>query len=114
MPTRSTIAMEYDNGKVKKVYCHFDGYHDGVGKMLSLNYNNPVIIDALLSKGKICSLGETIETTEFYNEKENDFETFFGISVYNCSQMEQYNYIFRNGKWNVFMRAVINGEDTNV
>ena len=34
MATRSRIAVEIENGKVLSVYCHSDGYIDGVGKAL--------------------------------------------------------------------------------
>jgi hypothetical protein len=32
--TRSTVAIEDKNGKVRGTYVHFDGYVDGVGKTL--------------------------------------------------------------------------------
>lgn len=34
MATRSRIAVELEDGKVLSVYCHSDGYIDGVGKAL--------------------------------------------------------------------------------
>lgn len=34
MSTRSSIAVELPSGAVRAVYCHFDGYIDGVGKAL--------------------------------------------------------------------------------
>lgn len=34
MATRSRIAVEQENGKVISVYCHNDGYPEGVGKDL--------------------------------------------------------------------------------
>jgi hypothetical protein len=34
MSTRSRIAVEVEDGKVLSVYCHSDGYLDGVGKAL--------------------------------------------------------------------------------
>ena len=34
MATRSRIGVELPNGKVKSVYCHWDGYPSGVGQDL--------------------------------------------------------------------------------
>jgi len=34
MATRSRIAIENQDGTVTSIYCHFDGYLSGVGKLL--------------------------------------------------------------------------------
>jgi len=34
MATRSNIAIENQDGTVSAIYCHFDGYIDGVGEIL--------------------------------------------------------------------------------
>jgi len=39
MSTRSNIAIELPDGKVKAIYVHSDGYPNGVGHCL-LNYYN--------------------------------------------------------------------------
>ena len=38
MATRSLIAYNNENETFDAVYCHFDGYRDGVGATLSDNY----------------------------------------------------------------------------
>lgn len=40
MATHSSITVKTSNGKFKTVYCHFDGYPEGVGKTLALHYNS--------------------------------------------------------------------------
>lgn len=40
MATRSRIAIELAEGKVKSVYCHNDGYPDGVGLNLMNKFPN--------------------------------------------------------------------------
>lgn len=40
MATRSRIAVELPNGKVKSVYCHNDGYLEGVGRALKNMFPN--------------------------------------------------------------------------
>lgn len=60
MATRSTIAIELADGKVKQVYCHWDGYLDHNGKLLVENYDTPEKIEALLAHGDISSLGTCV------------------------------------------------------
>lgn len=40
MATHSSITVKTSNGKFQTVYCHFDGYPEGVGKKLALHYNS--------------------------------------------------------------------------
>ena len=60
MATRSTIALEYADGTVDQVYCHWDGYIDHNGKILFENYSNPFILRDLIDMGDISSLGPNI------------------------------------------------------
>ena len=38
MSTRSSIAVQNPDGTVAAVYCHFDGYLEGVGFELAAGY----------------------------------------------------------------------------
>ena len=38
MATRSTIAMKTDEGRIRSIYCHWDGYVGYNGKMLDGEY----------------------------------------------------------------------------
>lgn len=60
MATRSTIAIELPNGKIKAVYCHWDGYLSYNGKILQKHYTTADKVLKLVSKGAISSLGEVI------------------------------------------------------
>ena len=62
MATRSTIALEFADGTIGQVYCHWDGYLAHNGKMLFENYSNPFILRDLIDLGGVSSLGETIGT----------------------------------------------------
>lgn len=57
MSTRSYIG-KWDGDSIKAIYCHFDGYPNGVGRMLKEHYNSDDKIDELISLGGISSLGE--------------------------------------------------------
>jgi hypothetical protein len=60
MATRSTIALEYADGSVDCIYCHWDGYLKGVGKTLLDHYSDPFKVRELMDLGDISSLGEVI------------------------------------------------------
>ena len=61
MSTRGRIGIELPDGKIKSIYCHFDSYPDGVGKVLIKYYNDIDKINALIDLGDISSLGEVYD-----------------------------------------------------
>ena len=63
MSTRSRIAMQNEDGSIKSIYCHFDGYPDGVGATLKEHYTDPKKVEELINLGDISSLGT------FYDKK---------------------------------------------
>jgi hypothetical protein len=60
MGTRSTIALEFADGTVQQVYCHWDGYLDHNGKVLQEHYSDPFKLRDLIDLGDISSLGKVI------------------------------------------------------
>jgi hypothetical protein len=65
MSTRSRIAIENQDGTVQSIYCHFDGYIDGVGTKLFNHYDREKL-KSLIELGDISSLGESTENTVAY------------------------------------------------
>ncbi len=57
MSTRSAI-IEKTGSVYRGIYCHFDGYEDGVGHVLLKHYQDPTKVKALIDLGDISSLGE--------------------------------------------------------
>jgi len=60
MATRSTIALEYADGSVDCIYCHWDGYLEGVGSVLLDHYTDPYKVRELMDLGDISHIGEVI------------------------------------------------------
>ena len=60
MATRSTIALEFADGTVEQVYCHWDGYLEHNGKILAEHYSNPFILRDLIDLGGLSSLRRDI------------------------------------------------------
>jgi hypothetical protein len=78
MSTRSRIAIENQDGTVDSIYCHFDGYVDGVGKTLFNHYDREKL-EKLLELGDISSLGtSTTDTVAYCRDRGEDlhFTTF--------------------------------------
>lgn len=58
MGTRSTIAVKHGE-RIKAIYCHWDGYVDGVGTTLLKNYDSTKA-NFLVALGDVSSLGSQI------------------------------------------------------
>ena len=56
MATRSRIGVMLDDGSIKQVYCHFDGYVEGVGLTLIENYDTLEKAKTLISFGDMSYL----------------------------------------------------------
>jgi hypothetical protein len=103
MATRSTIALNTTEGFMA-IYCHWDGYPEGVGATLKSFYSTFEQAKALVEKGDLSSLGETLESSEFYADKGEELkvETFKSDSDWlewanNCGC--EYAYLFKGDKW---------------
>ena len=130
MGTRSTIAVKHGN-RIKAVYCHWDGYVEGVGATLLEHYQASPKANNLIALGNISSLGEDIgvahpfskfempegeiydetlyETmTTFYGrdrgEKSQEFKSFASEAEwmdYYDGSGAEYYYIMDDGVWYV-------------
>lgn len=99
MSTRSTIWIK-NQDSFEGIYCHFDGYLDGVGKTLFEHYNREELVRKLISQGDASYIGETIEDSRFYHTWRNE-----DLHIFKCrsllsgkSDFEEYNYLF-DGEW---------------
>jgi hypothetical protein len=105
MGTRSTIALEFADGTVEQVYCHWDGYLEHNGKILAGHYINPFKLKKLLALGGFSSLETTVEGTAATAYTQRGEEVSIGkykdFNEYKHeAQFEEYDYILRqvNGK----------------
>ena len=62
MSTRCLIGRKIDNNKVEYIYCHHDGYLDGVGETLKTYYTDNDIINKLMALGDLSALGKIAES----------------------------------------------------
>ena len=60
MATRSTIAMKTPEGKIRAIYCHWDGYVGYNGKMLMGEYTDSAKVKQLIDLGDLSYLRKEI------------------------------------------------------
>jgi hypothetical protein len=106
MATRSRIGIELEDGTVKSIYCHWDGYPEHNGKILNEHYLDRTKVLSLIKLGNISVLDNSISATVAYHRDRgesytsprvnSDIENFF------ASDIEEFGYVFTNdGNWNV-------------
>lgn len=93
MATRSTIALEFADGTVQQIYCHWDGYLSGVGAELQGDYMDPFKLRDLIDAGDTSVIGEPYSNRGEVcpSRKYKDIAEYFA----ECQQ-EEYDYILRN------------------
>jgi len=114
MATRSTIALEYADGTVGQIYCHWDGYLAHNGKILQNYYTDPFKVRELLDGGDTSTLDNTVEGCDFYTKRGEDLNPqrmYKDFADYQRNMDgEEYNYILRrDGLWYVEFYGDYNG-----
>lgn len=110
MSTRSLIAIENPDGTCRSIYCHHDGYPDGVGYVLRGFYNTPEAIAELQKLGDLSSLDETLETCEAYHRDRGEelneptvWKNRSELVKHASDAWVEYVYLYRSFKaWFVF------------
>ena len=72
MSTRSFIGMQDSSGKILGIYCHHDGYPEGVGQTLMNHYKDPVKVKKLIELGAISILRPEIGRKQDFNKPTPD------------------------------------------
>ena len=115
MATRSNIAYRTPEGKIRSVYCHWDGYVANNGRILEENYQDQAKIEALVALGSISSLGEQIGERQDFNDRSTckdewtlaynrDRGEELHVSEYAdipswIDDMEEYAYLWNGKEW---------------
>lgn len=115
MATRSIIGIRNEDGNVREIYCHWDGYPSWNGKILKEHYTTPEKINELMDLGNLSILGSKINPEDGVehtfdkpvdgvcvaygrdrgDDKQEALQNFTDTLVGD----EEYNYLFKDGKW---------------
>ena len=111
MATRSFISrFNPETDMYESIYCHWDGYPQGVGVTLRDNYSYGDSPAVLMKFGDISSLRDTLAETmaEAYKLR-GDSDTEAKIFRFMSEMIEyyrgmscEYGYIWRDGKWSCY------------
>lgn len=117
MGTPACIAVMNDKKEVTWTYVNFDGYLNGVGRMLIEHYNDQALAEKLVSMGDIsvlkesmdCPVGHSFNTpspgcTVFYDRDrgEDNVKPRHGdLELYLHCNKDVIRYMFTDGQWHV-------------
>jgi hypothetical protein len=74
MSTNSLIGLLDDEGNVKYIYCHWDGYLENNGQILAEHYTDINKIEELLALGSLSQLGPVIGEKHTFAEHDKFHE----------------------------------------
>ena len=115
MATRSNIAYKTAEGKIRSVYCHWDGYPEHNGKILMDHYTDQSKIEALIELGSISSLGTELGEKQDFDDRSTQKDDWtlayhrdrgeeLVVSEYEdvpswVADMEEYAYLWNGQEW---------------
>ena len=115
MATRSNIAYKTAEGKIRSVYCHWDGYVANNGKILLENYTDIEKIEALVALGSISSLGTELGEQQDFDDRSSQKDEWtlayhrdrgeqLVVNEYDdipswIDDMEEYAYLWNGKEW---------------
>jgi len=109
MSTRSRIALEEEEGQVISIYCHSDGWPEGVGRALLGAFpegTNPAVIREYIMEGDRSAVNLSYKELQGYGRQpllHQSLEDFF------TGDIEEYGYLYtRGGQW--LVKSAYNGE----
>ena len=120
MATRSRIGLELEDGSIKSIYCHWDGYPSGVGATLAGHYTQREKVESLIRLGDISSLEEEVEpngqhtfnkpqegvTVAYHRDRGEPLSQAridLNLDSFIKRGLEEYGYIFtKENEWKIF------------
>lgn len=107
MSTRSFIGIQNENNTIDGIYCHFDGYPAGVGRVLKESYTDVCAVRELIAHGDI---SECLAPDEMTNEIYYDFNAgkpsnFFSLRHFQNAATKcgaEWAYVFSGGQWKTY------------
>lgn len=112
MSTRSFIGVQNLDGTVTGVYCHHDGYPEGVGATLKKHYTTVQQVIDLVGLGDLSSLGEDLDVTQaFHRDRGEDLSTSTYDTLRDIAFDDggyEYLYVFTPEGWTMASRRESN------
>jgi hypothetical protein len=78
MSTNSKIAIEQEDGSIVGIYCHGDGYLEGVGSTLNEHWNNPEKLKPAIDLGDASVWGPVIGEKINFADRDESQNCYYG------------------------------------
>ena len=125
MSTNSRIGIQEEDGSIRSIYCHWDGYPSANGKTLYESYQDREKVMALMELGSLSSLYESLAPEEgqehsfrnpspgvcvaYHRDRETDYQgprLDATIEEFLARGFSSYGYVYTNeNKWVIFNDA---------
>ena len=122
MATRFTIGKQMQDGTVRSVYGHWDGYPAHAGYILQNHYTDDQKVNALLDLGDLSVIDKNIGEAHPFEDRPDGYTTFYGRDrgepmenvcplihenvdgwlEYRKGSWCEYGYLRVNGEWQTF------------
>jgi len=105
MSTRSSITLKREDLKFQGVYCHFDGYLDGVGKTLVQFFNKYDDVQELINLGDlsvVCNATNLDEVQAYHRDRGEELQPARIYDTYEDvlnTVGQGCDYLFEDGVW---------------
>jgi hypothetical protein len=121
MGTRSDVIVQCNDGKFRRIYCHWDGYLSNNGVILQEHYTTQELAEALVGPGDMSSLGPMCDKPvgHSYDNKMPGYTVYYGrdrgeddvdAKVYDTLEaaisasggLNEYTYVWKDGGWYLY------------
>lgn len=107
MATRSFIARyDLDKNEYTAIYCHWDGYPEGVGFTLRDHYTDDFKVQMLVNSNGISSLRENVADCPPVGGRADDpsiiFKHFSQMAEHYRGMWCEYGYVWNNNRWECY------------
>lgn len=100
MPTRSMIGIQDEDGSIRAVYCHGEGYPSGNGKILEESYPTREDVERLIAGGDMSYLEPDFDDVEFYSKRGEEVNKPYFYPNVDAYARQEYNYyIDKDNVW---------------
>lgn len=90
MATRSYIGIQNEDGSVRSIYCHWDGYPSHNGKILQEHYSDKEKLNELIDLGSISILAAKVKPDEGQSHS-FDYPAEDVVVAYHRDRFEDYH-----------------------
>ena len=107
MSTNASINVMGNDGNIRSIYLHWDGYPSHALETLKEHYNSQEQAEKLIELGDCSSLADTLDGSTFYHRDRN--EDWDDVQPHTAKTLDdalsyndqQYNYLYDGNGWGI-------------